>query len=51
MEVLTLKGHRNKIQSVVFSPDGDKIVSGSGDRTIKIWDLSDPGLIKSSAFF
>jgi len=25
--------------SVAFSPDGTKIVSGSYDKTIKVWDL------------
>ena len=31
--------HSDTIQSVAFSPDGtNKIVSGSGDRTIKVWD-------------
>ena len=30
--------HSRAIISVVFSPDGTKIVSGSADRTIKVWD-------------
>ncbi len=30
------------VMSVVFSPDGTKIVSGSNDRTIKIWDSGAP---------
>jgi WD40 repeat protein len=25
---------------VSFSPDGKRIVSGSGDKTVKIWDIS-----------
>ena len=31
--------HSQTISSVVFSPDGTKIVSGSYDQTIKVWDL------------
>jgi WD40 repeat protein len=28
----------NYMRSVAFSPDGTKIVSGSNDGTIKVWD-------------
>ena len=31
--------HSGDINSVAFSPDGTKIVSGSGDKTIKVWDM------------
>ncbi|RYP63005.1 hypothetical protein DL771_009490 [Monosporascus sp. 5C6A] len=34
----TLEGHRNSVRSVAFSPDCSRIVSGSDDETIKIWD-------------
>ena len=33
-----LQGHTESVQSVVFSPDGRHIVSGSSDRTIQVWD-------------
>ena len=33
-----LKGHKGGVNSVVFSPDGKIIVSGSLDKTAKIWD-------------
>ena len=36
----TLTGHSNYVTSVAYSPDGKHIVSGSGDRTVKIWDTA-----------
>ena len=35
---LTCYGHTDSVISVAFSPDGTRIVSGSHDNTIKIWD-------------
>jgi predicted nucleic acid-binding Zn ribbon protein len=37
-ELRTLKGHTYRVQSVAYSPDGRRIVSGAMDNTIKIWD-------------
>ncbi|WPJ66488.1 hypothetical protein SMAC4_14051 [Sordaria macrospora] len=34
----TLEGHRGDVFSVAFSPDGQRLASGSYDETIKIWD-------------
>ncbi|KAM7188910.1 hypothetical protein V8F33_010357 [Rhypophila sp. PSN 637] len=36
----TLEGHRLSVQSVAFSPDGQRLASGSSDQTIKIWDAA-----------
>ena len=40
LETLTLKGHGKLVISVSFRPDGKRIVSGSGDNTLKVWDIS-----------
>ncbi|KAH7119392.1 WD40-repeat-containing domain protein, partial [Dactylonectria estremocensis] len=36
----TLKGHDHSVTSVIFSADGQRLASSSGDETIKIWDAS-----------
>ena len=32
------EGHTDSVMSVAFSQDGKHIVSGSWDRTIRVWD-------------
>ncbi len=32
-----LRGHTGGVNSVVFSPDGKHVVSGSRDDTVRIW--------------
>ena len=38
----TLTGHSSGVSFVSFSPDGKRVVSGSSDRLVKIWDAA-PG--------
>lgn len=37
---MTLEGHSDGVSTVVFSPDGRQIASGSGDCTIRVWDVA-----------
>lgn len=37
-EPLVLDGHTESVTSAVFSPDGKRIVSGSRDNTVKVWN-------------
>ena len=34
--------HSGPVTSVAFSPDGKTIVSGSSDKTLKVWDAGTP---------
>jgi len=41
-----IQGHRFIVESVGFSPDGKTLVSGSFDRTIKLWSVRTGRLVK-----
>ena len=43
----TLKGHSSWVNSVAYSPDGTKIISGSTDGTVKIWDANTGQCLKT----
>ncbi|MGB6297512.1 MAG: CHAT domain-containing protein [Rivularia sp. (in: cyanobacteria)] len=46
----TIKSHKDEIWGITFSPDGKKIVSGSWDKTVKIWQIENtnkPILLKT----
>ena len=34
-----LKGHSGQVTSVSMTPDGHRAISGSDDRTLRVWDL------------
>lgn len=35
----TVSGHGSWVLSVAVSPDNERFVSGSSDRTVKVWDM------------
>ena len=42
------KAHSRSVNSVAFSPDGKTIVSGSDDKTLKVWDAGVSALTPSN---
>lgn len=47
VQVETLSAHSDMVWSVVFSPDGQTLASGSEDETIKIWDVQTRKVIRT----
>ena len=45
--VATLKGHSEAVYAVAFAPDGKAVVTGSGDRSVRVWDSATGKEIKS----
>lgn len=38
-QVQTLRGHKAAVQAVAFHPNGTFLVSGSADRTVRLWQI------------
>jgi GxxExxY protein len=43
----TLSGHSAWVRSAAFSPNGRRIVSGSWDKTVKVWNAETGALIRT----
>jgi WD40 repeat protein len=41
-----LQGHSRRITSVVFSPDGSQLVTGSDNNTVRLWSVASGKLVK-----
>ncbi len=48
--VALLKGHTNAVQGLAFSPDGSRLISGSGDRKVIVWDTGSIGPAEAGGF-
>jgi WD40 repeat protein len=46
-EIRRMVGHRQGISSVAFSPDGQRIVSGSRDKSMRIWNAQTGAAIRN----
>jgi len=44
---LTLEGHRDRVLSVAFDPQGGTLASGSADATVKLWDARSGNLLRT----
>ena len=42
-----LSGHTDGVNCVTFSSDGKSLVSGSSDKTVKLWDVQTGGVVKA----
>jgi len=47
IQTAILSEHIDCVRSVAFSPDGTSLVSGSNDKTIKLWDVQTGGVVKT----
>jgi len=42
-----LEGHAGSVYCVAVTPDGCRVVSGSGDKTLKLWDYATGALLQT----
>jgi cell division cycle 20-like protein 1 (cofactor of APC complex) len=38
-KIATLTGHTSRVLYLAMSPDGENIVSGAGDETLRFWNI------------
>ena len=46
-EIRVFSGHRDSVTSAAISPDGRFALSGSTDKTVRLWNMSDGHLIRT----
>ena len=45
-QVSRLEGHLDKVNGIAFAPEGDLLVSGGSDFTVRFWPLDSGGKLK-----
>jgi WD40 repeat protein len=43
----TLEGHEDAVAGVAFDPMGRTLASGSGDETVKLWEVASDKLLRT----
>ena len=46
-QIAILSGHSSIVKCLAFSSDGTSLVSGSYDKTVKLWDVQTGGVVKT----
>lgn len=46
-EIVPQVGHVDAVTSVAFSPDGHRVLSGSRDNTVRLWDVATGALVRT----
>src|SRR5690606_21283989 len=43
----TLEAHEGEVKDVLFSRDGQSLVTASGDKTVKVWEVASRKLLRT----